>query len=191
MSRPSACANSSPTCPRIGSTASIDHPASPIAANENRWSLGGARRARARLSEPRSGPYQGLARAPFTGLRVVATRSVGLAESREASKRVPAATLPQPASASAAADDASARRSARREAAAYGLVGSITPAPWNFFRMEPTAPCSASRLNAATTRQSTGIRKVLKAVEKYLSPQDGALCLLPDGRASVRTADKR
>ncbi len=42
-------------------------------------------RARATLILARSLPNQGLARAPFTGLRVVATSNVGLVESSAAS----------------------------------------------------------------------------------------------------------
>ena len=58
----------------------------------------------ASVTPPRSGPNHGLARAPETGLRVVATRSVGLVARREASNCGPEAAMPaQPASPSAAA----------------------------------------------------------------------------------------
>src|SRR6476661_6745882 len=132
ISRPCDCAIRSPTCPGSGSTVSIAQPASPTAENENRSSLGGISLTRARLSAPRSDPYHGLPRPPFTALRVVAARIVGLAESREASKREPAARLAQPPSARAAADEASARSIVRREATASDRFRLITRSPWNF-----------------------------------------------------------
>ena len=68
------------------------------------------------IAEPRSGPNQGLARPPFTALRVVATSNVGSPENDEASKRVAVAPKPaHPPSASMLPTDASPRRSARRD----------------------------------------------------------------------------
>src|SRR6266436_9828102 len=62
----------------------------PIEASEKRPSAGAVSFARATLNfAARSGPNHGLARAPFTGLRVVATSSVGLVVSSAASKRAP------------------------------------------------------------------------------------------------------
>jgi hypothetical protein len=70
-----------------GSIASRRQSSSPTALSEKRPSLGGVSLARATLSfAARSDPYQGLTRAPFRGLRVVATRSVGLVESSAASR---------------------------------------------------------------------------------------------------------
>ena len=67
---------------------------------------------------PRSGPNQGCARAPLTGLRVVATSSVGRATMSEASNRGPVAAKPaQPPTASAVAVDARPRSAIRRETA--------------------------------------------------------------------------
>src|SRR6266516_7632736 len=66
---------------------------SPTEASESRPSAGGVSFACATIiADARSGPNQGLARAPFTGFRVVATMSVGLADSSEASKRAPLKT---------------------------------------------------------------------------------------------------
>src|SRR5205814_8875745 len=87
ISRPSACAIWSPTCPGSGSTVSIAQSPSQAADNENRSSLGGISITRARLSAPRSDPYHGLPRPLFTALRVVAARILGLVESLEAPKR--------------------------------------------------------------------------------------------------------
>ena len=68
------------------------------------------------IVEARSGPNQGFARPPFTGLRVVVTSNVGSSENDEASKRAPAApTLAHPPSASTLAKEASPPRSARRD----------------------------------------------------------------------------
>src|SRR5579884_2060068 len=91
----------------------------PIAESENRPSSGGVKAARASvILRDRSVPNHGLARAPPTGLRVVATRSVGLFTSAEASKRTPVAARPaQPATASAVAADARPRSAVRRETA--------------------------------------------------------------------------
>ena len=94
-----------------------------MALSEKRPSLGGVSLARATLSPAaRSGPYQGLARAPFTGLRVVATRSVGLADRSAASKVAPAVvstSLAQPPTEAQSVNvetAASARSTARRQA---------------------------------------------------------------------------
>ena len=66
--------------------------------------------------EARSGPNQGFARPPFTGLRVVVMSNVGSDDSDEASNRAPAAPTPaHPPSASTLATDASPPRSARRD----------------------------------------------------------------------------
>jgi hypothetical protein len=87
------------------------------------------------LSVERSGPNQGVARAPSTGLRLVATSRVGLVEISEASKRAPVdARLAQPASASTDAADPNPRTTDRRETAPAGHVTlrMITeiPRPW-------------------------------------------------------------
>jgi len=90
---------------------------SPTAVRERRPSSGGTSFARATvIVEARSGPNQGLARPPFTRLRVVATSNVGSPESNEASKRAPVAPKPtHPPSGSTLPTDASPRRSARRD----------------------------------------------------------------------------
>src|ERR1700691_5314313 len=89
----------------------------PTEASENRLSSGGVSFKRATLmAGARSGPYQGLARPPFTALRVVATRSVGRADISEASKRGAFAAMPaQPPTASADAAEAAPRSMVRRE----------------------------------------------------------------------------
>jgi hypothetical protein len=87
--------------------------------------------------DARSVPNQGFDRAPSTGLRLVATSTVGLAEISEASKRAPVdVRLAQPPSASAEAADVSPRSTARREAAPsgdvilrYAISRTITPTP--------------------------------------------------------------
>src|SRR5215831_1361207 len=114
---PPACARRSPTSPDTRSTPSRRQSASPTAASEKRLSSGGTSFARATvIVEARSGPNQGFARPPFTGLRVVITSNVGSNESDEASKRAPAASRPaHPPSASTLAEDASPPRSARRD----------------------------------------------------------------------------
>ena len=103
-----------------GSTPSRRQSASPTAASEKRPSSGGTSFARATvIVEARSGPNQGFARPPFTGLRVVVTSNVGSAESDEASKRAPVAPKSaHPPSASTLAKDASPPRSARRDTVA-------------------------------------------------------------------------
>src|SRR5262245_63715511 len=113
---PPACARRSPTSPDTRSTASRRQSASPAAAREKRLSSGGTSFARATvIVEARSGPNQGFARPPFTGLRVVVTSIVGSTESDEASKRAPVAPrLAHPPSASALAEEPSPPRSARR-----------------------------------------------------------------------------
>src|SRR6202043_2034001 len=71
-----------------GSTPSRRQSASPIAASDRRPSSGGTSFARATIIvEARSGPNQGFARPPFTGLRVVATSNVGSPDSADESKR--------------------------------------------------------------------------------------------------------
>jgi len=73
------------------------------------------------MRAPRSDPNQGLARAPFTGLRVVATKSVGLVVSSAASRRAPvSANDAHPSSASPEAADASTRNMPRRDTAGSG-----------------------------------------------------------------------
>src|SRR5262249_27524117 len=77
----------------------------------------------------RSGPNQGFACAPLTGLRVVATKSVGRAAMSEASNRGPTAAMPeQPPSASAAPTDATPLSAVRRETAVQtgGMRRSFT-----------------------------------------------------------------
>src|SRR3954452_4905825 len=88
-----------------------------IEASYKRPSSGTASFARAMLIRAaRSDPNQGLARAPFTGLRVVAIRSVGLVVSSAASKRVAVpASDAHPSSANADAPDASTRNMLRRD----------------------------------------------------------------------------
>ena len=71
---------------------------------EREAAVAGRRELRAREDHrgSRSGPNHGLARPPFTGLRVVAMSSVGSAEIAEASNRAPRRARPaQPPSASA------------------------------------------------------------------------------------------
>ena len=111
-------------CWLVGSIASKRQSPSPTALSEKRPPLGGVSLARATFSRAaRSDPYQGLARAPFTGLRVVATRSVGLVESSAASKVAPpeerAALVQPPTDAprvNVQAALANARNTARRHA---------------------------------------------------------------------------
>src|SRR5262245_42484314 len=96
----------------------------PIDASEKRPSLGAVSLARAMLMRAeRSVPNQGLARALFTGLRVVATRSVGLVVSSAASMRAPGpASDEHPSSANAEAADASTRNMRRREKVVVGFM---------------------------------------------------------------------
>src|SRR5215468_2268712 len=113
-----AWVSKSPIC----GTASIEamlHSPRPTAASENRLSSGGVKMARATVvRRARSGPNQGLARAPSTDLRVVATNSVGRAAMSDVSNRGPFAARPaQPPTASAAAADARPRSAIRRETA--------------------------------------------------------------------------
>ena len=77
----------------------------------------------------RSGPNHGLARAPFTGLRVVATSSIGLVVSSAASKRAPVPAIDaHPSSANTDAVDASTRNTLRRDTASQGFIISIADA---------------------------------------------------------------
>ena len=113
--------NRSPIC-GAGSIASSCQSPSPTALSEKRPSLGGVTRARATLILARSLPNHGLSRAPFTGLRVVATSRVGLVESSAASGPGPAdnsdAQPPSGApSVSADAAEANPRNTARRDGA--------------------------------------------------------------------------
>src|SRR4051812_26223921 len=103
------------------SIASMRQSSIPIEASEKRPSSGAAIFARAMLIRAaRSDPNQGLARAPFTGLRVVAIRSVGLVVSSAASKRVAVPTSDaQPSSANADAPDASQHATARQPRGNY------------------------------------------------------------------------
>ena len=102
----------------------------PIEASENRPSAGAVSFARATLNfAARSGPNHGLARAPFTGLRVVATSSVGLVVSSAASKRAPVPAIDaHPSSANTDAVDASTRNTLRRDTASQGFIISIADA---------------------------------------------------------------
>src|SRR3979411_310563 len=113
---PPACARM--TSPDTGSPPSRRQSPSPAAAREKRLSSGGTSFARATvIVEARSGPNQGFARPPFTGLRVVVTSNVGPTERDEASKRAPVAPkLAHPPSASTLAKDPSLPRNARRDA---------------------------------------------------------------------------
>jgi hypothetical protein len=98
---------------------------SPTGASENPPSIGGVSFARATPSPvPRSGPNQGLPRAPFTGLRVVATRSTGVTESADASERVlPVDARPaHPPSVKVETAAVSARSTLRRETAGAGVI---------------------------------------------------------------------
>ena len=94
-------------------------------------SFGGVSFARATLiAFARSGPNHGLARPPFTGLRVVATEKGRRTGNGEASLRAPvAARLAQPPTASAAPDADRARSKARRDTAPPGCTGTrlVTP----------------------------------------------------------------
>src|SRR3984893_128978 len=88
---PPACARRLLTSPDTGSTPSRRQSPSPDAAREKRLSSGGTSFARATvIVEARSGPNQGFARPPFTGLRVVSTSNVGSTESDEADVLDPA-----------------------------------------------------------------------------------------------------
>src|SRR5258705_13482305 len=83
---PAVLSNRSPTW-ATGAIAAIPQSSSPTAASENRPSLGGVSFARPMFNaDARSGPYQGIARAPFTGVRVVATRRTGSVERPDESK---------------------------------------------------------------------------------------------------------
>src|SRR5258708_4198529 len=96
----------------------------PIEASEKRPSAGAVSFARATLNfAARSGPNHGLARAPFTGLRVVATSSVGLVVSSAASKGAPVPAIDaHPSSANTDAVDASTRNTLRRDTATLGFI---------------------------------------------------------------------
>src|SRR5436190_7993424 len=96
----------------------------PIEASEKRPSPGAVSFARATvILAARSGPNHGLARAPFTGLRVVATSSVGLVVSSAASKRAPVPAIDaHPSSANTDAVDASTRNTLRRDTATLGFI---------------------------------------------------------------------
>jgi len=111
------------------SIASMRQSSIPIEASEKRPSSGAASFARAMLIRAaRSEPNQGLARAPFTGLRVVAMRSVGLVATSAASKRVAVpASDAHPSSANADAPDASTRNMLRRDNP-VGIIISIARA---------------------------------------------------------------
>src|SRR5258706_2939386 len=102
----------------------------PIEASENRPSAGAVSFARATLNfAARSGPNHGLARAPFTGLRVVAISSIGLVVSSAASKRAPVPAIDaHPSSANTDAVDASTRNTLRRDTASLGFIISIAHA---------------------------------------------------------------
>jgi hypothetical protein len=77
----------------------------------------------------RSGPNHGLARAPFTALRVVATSSVGLVVSSAASKRAPVPAIDaHPSSANTDAVDASTCNTLRRDTASLGFIILIADA---------------------------------------------------------------
>ena len=95
----------------------IETPVGPSHDANEKPGLGGVSFAFAMLSvEPRSEPYHGLARAPFTGLRVVATSSVGFAASAEASGRVALSAMPaQPPSTSAPPEAMSPPSNTRRD----------------------------------------------------------------------------
>src|SRR5262245_38943373 len=106
------------------SIASIRQSSTPIEASEHRPRLGATALPRAMLIRAaRSVPNQGLARALFTGLRVVAIKSVGLVVSSAASMRAPGpASDEHPSSANAEAADASTRSMRRREKVVVGFM---------------------------------------------------------------------
>src|SRR5262249_8042681 len=115
---PPAAGSRSPILGTV-SIASRRQSSRPIEASAKRPSLGATSLARAMLMRAaRSVPNQGLARALFTGLRVVAIKSVGLAVSSAASMRAPGpASDEHPSSAHADAADARTRNMLRRDTA--------------------------------------------------------------------------
>src|SRR5712671_8031164 len=103
-----------------GSTRSMLQSLKPTLASEKVLVSGGLSMARAVVSVGlRSGPYQGFARAPFVGLRVVATSSMGRSAMADASGKITLAlgTLAQPPRLAAAPADASSRKNTRRDTA--------------------------------------------------------------------------
>ena len=122
---PAAGSNSSPAFD-TAATCSSRQSSSPTDASEKRLSSGGVSLARASVTRAaRSDPNQGRARAPFAGLRLVATSSVGLDETAAASKRGAfAESAAQPSSAKTDTADVSRRNAARRDTA---IPGRITP----------------------------------------------------------------
>ena len=114
----------------------VGHPSSVnILSDDERPSPGGVNLARAtRIADARSAPNQGFALAPSTGRRVVATRTVGLAEICDASTRAPlapnplASRLAQPPSASTHAPAGTCSNTARREMPPDGSE-LFTPTP--------------------------------------------------------------
>src|SRR5262245_39436401 len=124
---PAAAGRRSPILGTV-SIASRRQSSRPIEASEKRPSLGATSLARATLIRAaRSVPNQGLARALFTGLRVVAIKSVGLVVSSAVSMRAPGpASDEHPSSAHADAADANTRSMLRREKVVVGF--KILPA---------------------------------------------------------------
>ena len=129
---PVAGPSRSPTFGAV-SIASRRQSSKPIEASEKRPSPGAVSFARATLIRAaRSVPNHGLARAPFTGLRVVAISSVGLVASAASSRRAPVpASDAQPSSANADAADPSTRSMLRRDTAAFGIIILTARAPWS------------------------------------------------------------
>src|SRR5262249_35371509 len=127
---PPAAGSRSPILGTV-SIASRRQSSRPIEASAKRPSLGATGLAGAMLRRAgRSVPTQGLARALFPGLRVVAIKSVGLAVSSAASMRAPGpASDEHPSSAHADAADASTRNMLRRDTAISRIMILTARAP--------------------------------------------------------------
>src|SRR5712671_6870237 len=113
-----------------GSTRSMLQSLKPTLASEKVLVSGGLSMARATISVGlRSGPYQGFARAPFVGLRVVATSSMGRSASADVScKLVVTDMLVQPPTYAAAPVEARVRNNSRRESFVPGKGRMFTQA---------------------------------------------------------------
>src|SRR5258706_352031 len=114
--------------PWAGSMRSMLQSLKPTVASEKAPDSGALSMARATVIVGlRSGPYQGLARAPLAAFRVVATSSIGRSASADVSWKPPVADkLAQPPSPAAAPDDARARNIARRDSAVAGKGRMVT-----------------------------------------------------------------
>src|SRR5271166_5869049 len=129
---------------RTGSIVSRRQSPSPTAESEKRPSSGGTSLPRASvIADARSVPNQGFARAPSTGLRVVATSKVGLTDSAAASRFAPveeSALHPPRKRARESAREAGARAGNRPPRATAGrgttvLAGPL-PRPLRTIRMQ-------------------------------------------------------